>query len=95
MILEIACGKPLDGTNTYPIPENLAMYYLDTYTYSCMEGYTTDDELYTVCQPDGTLSLADLPTCTGDFMHRLVHIDLQTLIFQSLDVREIIVSAKH
>lgn len=55
----------MDGTNTYPVPNDLIMYSLDTYIYSCMEGYTTDDQLYTVCRPDGSLSLVEPPNCTG------------------------------
>lgn len=63
--VEINCGKPLDGTNTYLVPDDLVLYSLDTYTYSCKEGYTTDDEMCTVCLPDGTLSLETLPNCSS------------------------------
>lgn len=41
------------------------MFNLDSYTYSCNEGYATDDEMCTVCQPDGTLSLETLPNCSS------------------------------
>ena len=50
--------------NTVDVPDNLNMTYLDTYTYSCFEGYITTDELCTVCKPDGTLSVPP-PNCTG------------------------------
>ena len=41
------------------------MEYLDTYTYSCIEGYATDDDVCTVCLADGTLSTPP-PNCTGE-----------------------------
>ena len=41
------------------------MTYLDTYTYSCSEGYTTTDDICTVCESDGTLS-GPSPNCTGN-----------------------------
>ena len=46
--------------------------YLESYTYSCMEGFNTTDELCTVCQPDGSLSVTNLPNCTGKMknLHR-------------------------
>ena len=65
LIIEITCPKPAPGTNTVDVPDNLNMTYLDTYTYSCSEGFITTDELCTVCQPDGTLSSSP-PSCTGE-----------------------------
>ena len=50
--------------NTVDVPDNLNMTYLDTYTYSCLEGYTTTDDICTVCKSDGTLSVSP-PNCTG------------------------------
>ena len=49
---------------TNPVPVNTTMKYSTTYTYSCMEGYRTDDELCTVCEADGMLS-SPPPNCTG------------------------------
>ena len=43
----------------------LGLSYLESYMYSCVEGYTTTDELCTVCQPDGSLSLLRSPACYG------------------------------
>ena len=64
MITEITCPKPAAGINTVEVPADLNMTYLDTYTYSCLDGYTTTDELFTVCKPDESLS-APPPNCTG------------------------------
>ena len=64
LIIEIACPKPDPGTNTVEVPADLNMKYLDTYTYSCLEGFTTTDDICTVCKSNGTLS-AGPPTCTG------------------------------
>ena len=68
-VTAITCTGPPPGTNTINIPANLAqgMSYLQSYTYSCMEGYNTTDELCTVCQPDGSLSLTVPPICAGNF----------------------------
>ena len=64
LIIEITCPKPDPGTNTVEVPADLNMKYLDTYTYSCLEGFTTTDDICTVCKSNGTLS-AGPPTCTG------------------------------
>ena len=55
----------MNGTNTEPVPADKAssMGYLDSYTYSCLDGYRTDDELCTVCQPNGSLS-SPAPMCS-------------------------------
>ena len=64
LIIEIRCPKPAAGMNTVDVPDNLNMTYLDTYTYSCLEGYITTDDICTVCKSDGTLSV-EPPACTG------------------------------
>ena len=64
LIIEITCPKPAAGTNTVDIPDVLDMTYLDTYTYSCLEGYITTDDICTVCKSDRTLSVPP-PNCTG------------------------------
>ena len=55
-----------NGINTEPIPvdKQSSLRYLESYTYSCKDGYTTNDTLYTLCYPNGTLS-APPPTCSG------------------------------
>ena len=67
MIVEITCDAPAAGTNTVARPPDVAdgLDYLESYTYQCMEGYSTTDELCTVCQPDGSLSLTTPPNCSG------------------------------
>ena len=64
-IVAITCPGLMNGTNTEPVPADKAssMGYLESYTYSCLDGYTTDDELCTVCQPNGTLS-SPAPMCS-------------------------------
>ena len=68
-IAAVVCGTPPDGNNTVMMPFGLVLAYLDTYTYTCLEGYSTDDELCTVCLPDGTLSLAEPPICECTFSY--------------------------
>ena len=46
------------------VPENLTLNALESYTYSCIDGYATDDDLCTVCLPNGGLSIPP-PNCTG------------------------------
>lgn len=48
----------MNGTNTIPVPDNLAVSveYLMSYTYSCEEGYYTNDTVCVVCEPNGELS---------------------------------------
>ena len=76
------CPAPSAGINTVVLPDNLqyGLEYLESYTYSCIEGYNTTDELCTVCQPDGSLSLTRPPQCTGNIgklitrkSHRIVN----------------------
>ena len=66
--IAITCSAPLPGENTVDLPNDVTdgLSYLESYTYSCREGYTTTDELCTVCQPDGSLSLATPPRCAGE-----------------------------
>ena len=44
--------------------------YLETYTYTCLPGYSTTDCLSAICLPDGTLSLPQPPECTGKYVTR-------------------------
>ena len=68
-ILAITCPGLSEGVNTVAltVDEIDGLSYLESYTYSCLEGYTTTDVLCTICQPDGTLSLATPPICNGEF----------------------------
>ena len=63
----IICDAPPAGDNTEPIPADivaLGLGHLESYTYSCLSGFATTDELCTVCLPDGTLSMDAAPNCT-------------------------------
>ena len=66
-ILAITCPGLSEGVNTVNLTANEidGLSYLESYTYSCIEGYTTTDPLTTLCQPDGSLSVTNPPTCTG------------------------------
>ena len=68
---EIICEAPEPGSNTNPIPNDmvqLGMRYLETYTYSCLPGFETSDDVCTVCLPNGMLSLEATPNCTGVYI---------------------------
>ena len=70
----------MNGTNTIPV-STMLLEYMETYTYSCMEGYRTTDELCTVCQYDGTLTLAgDEPNCTSKHLTVRVYTLLCVLV---------------
>ena len=78
----IICPAPPPGVNTRNLldadglshlertvdlsADLLGLFYLESYTYSCKEGFITTDELVTTCLPNGTLSLAKPPTCIGE-----------------------------
>ena len=58
------CGIPPNGTNTQPVPQ-VSLLYQDTYNYSCLAGYETNDNITTECLADGSWSLESLPNCTS------------------------------
>ena len=66
-ISAITCPGLSEGVNTVNLTANEidGLSYLESYTYTCIEGYTTTDLLTTLCQPDGSLSVTNPPTCTG------------------------------
>ena len=83
-LVEITCSAPATpGAGGEPLPVDVAdgLDYLESYTYSCMEGYNTTDDLCTVCQPDGTLSLTTAPTCTSEFIFFINNHELQLISF--------------
>ena len=69
MLGTVRCNAPRKGTNTNPIPGELkdGLVFPQSYTYSCLDGYTTVDAVFTQCQADGELSLTTPPTCVGRF----------------------------
>ena len=60
----ILCGAPPNGTNTQAVPQ-VSLLYQDTYNYSCLTGYETNDVITTECLSNGSLSLDSPPTCTS------------------------------
>lgn len=70
IFIEITCPAPNRGANSKKPPSDIrdGMTYLETYTYECKKGFTTDvEDRCTVCLPNGTLSLPDGPDCAGKF----------------------------
>ena len=69
LVIPDACRSPPDGTNTVPVPDDCSLSYGEKYTYSCLEGFETADQLTVECEYDSTgrafiLSPA-APNCTG------------------------------
>ena len=73
---EVSCGIPMDGINTEAVPQ-LALFYGDTYNYSCLSGLDTNDDIMTQCQADGTFTLAVPPTCASKSLRLYVHYVIQ------------------
>ena len=60
----VTCPPVPSGMYTSYVPENLTLNALESYTYSCIDGYATDDDLCTVCLSNGSLSIPP-PSCSG------------------------------
>ena len=43
------CGPPPDGENTEKVPSSFRTKIGQSYTYTCLCGYTTGEELVTTC----------------------------------------------
>ena len=65
LFTEIVCGGLPNGTNTDPVNSSLIMTYLDIYVYTCLPGFTTTDEVITLCAPDGNFTMPYPPNCTS------------------------------
>ena len=63
ILSDISCGVPVNGGNTET--PTVSLLYQDTYNYSCLTGYETNDDITTECLADGSLSLDSPPTCTS------------------------------
>ena len=59
----VSCGVPATGSNTET--PTVSLLYQDTYNYSCLTGYETNDNITTECLADGSLSLDSSPNCTS------------------------------
>ena len=55
------CGQPPAGTNTDPVVTSTTTFQ-NTFTYTCLIGYTTGDNTETVCVEDGMWS-ENAPVC--------------------------------
>lgn len=67
LLAAITCEGLDDGNNTVPVPKMLreSTQYLQSYMYQCIDGYSTNDDLFVFCQPDGELS-GPPPECRGE-----------------------------
>ena len=65
--LEISCGVPPAGDNTN-VPSD-SLLYQDSYEYTCLDGYETNDTVTTNCLADRSLSLANPPNCTSEWLN--------------------------
>ena len=80
---EIVCPGLPEGVALMPVPHQFTVNisYLTTYTYSCIEGYQTSDELTVVCLPNGTLSITSAPNCTGTISFEKIKHEVVELIY--------------
>ena len=62
-LVKVDCGIPPDGENTTEVNVGPSLA-LEKYTYSCLTGYSSTDDMSIVCLPDGSW-LGSPPTCTG------------------------------
>ena len=62
---DISCGVPANGDNTET--PTVSLLHQDTYYYSCLTGYWTNDSITTECLADGSLSLDSPPNCTSKY----------------------------
>ena len=69
VLTEVTCDAPSNGTNTNPVP-NERLTAQESYTYSCLDGYVTNDTLCTVCQLNGELSVPP-PVCVRKLINNL------------------------
>ena len=60
------CGVPSYGTNTQLVPQ-VSLSYQDTYNYSCLTGYETNDDITTECLANGSMSLDGAPACSSEY----------------------------
>ena len=66
IILAIICGSVPEGVNVYDVPKE-PLKAGDMYTYTCLEGYFTNDKTSVQCQQNGELSLEKGPNCTSKY----------------------------
>ena len=65
MYLGISCGVPPAGINTSVASNSL--FYEDSYNYTCLDGFVTNDPVTTECLANGTFSLDNPPSCTSQY----------------------------
>ena len=79
--LVTTCAVP-DGNNTEMVESGLVINYLESYTYQCLSGYTSFDEMCAVCLENNVLSIPP-PNCSGKFMFYLyLSLELKSAVRQ-------------
>ena len=61
----VTCPVPLDGSFTKPVNSNIPTNYGDTYTYQCIEGRRSADNMTVKCMIDGSWS-DSAPICSSN-----------------------------
>ena len=77
----IVCPPLIPGQNTVDVPTT-PLKFLETYTYTCEPGYSTNDPLCVLCNADGEFSI-DPPNCTGEYEFFTVYV---AIIFELLTI---------
>ena len=55
----VECGTPANGLNTEPVDSGIYLAYKQTYIYTCLEGYSTENQVKVTCVAD--MALSSLP----------------------------------
>ena len=73
----------MPGINTEEVPGYVNLHYSETYTYNCMEGYITFDEVCATCLINGSLSIPP-PTCIGTEVKLFIYVFFYLVVCFSL-----------
>ena len=75
-----SCDSPQEGYNTIAVNTTEVFAFHDIYTYTCLDGYETDEPLTVVCLTNGTWS-SHPPECTGEniCLMLVVHFDKEVI----------------
>ena len=70
-----------NGTNTEPVNSSVPFFYGETYTYTCLESYSTEDEVNATCTAKGTLSLSPPHCCKLPAIRSFIKTSVLILIY--------------
>lgn len=63
MYIAVVCGTPEYGTNTVVVDPTIYLTYGQTYEYTCLPSYTTNDTVEVECLANGQFS-SPPPKCS-------------------------------